>query len=98
MHTNMRTNLNEVQSGWAVIDRLGEKIGDVNEVQSDYLVLTKGLIFLKDLYVPLDAIEKVDATDQTVTLNVHKGDIDETRWAQAPDASYGGEFAEDHAD
>ena len=98
MRTDMRTNLNEVQPGWAVIDRLGEKIGDVNQVQSDHLVLTKGLIFLKDLYVPIDAIETVDTTEQTVTLNVHKGDIDETRWAQAPADSYGGEFTEGHAD
>jgi uncharacterized protein (TIGR02271 family) len=98
MRTDMQTNLNEVQPGWDVIDRLGEKIGDVNQVQSDFLVLTKGLIFMKDLYVPLDAIEKVDAAEQTVTLNVHKADIDETRWAQAPDASDRGEFAEGSSD
>src|SRR5829696_5503728 len=80
----MRSNLDQVQPGWAVVDQLGEKIGDVNDVQADYLVLTKGLIFLKDLYVPRDAIETVDQSDQTVTLNVRKADIDESRWSQAP--------------
>ena len=98
MHTSMKTNLNEVQPGWDVIDRLGEKIGGVNTVESDYLVLTKGLIFVKDLYVPLDAIEKVDTAEQTVMLNVQKADIDETRWAQAPAASYRGDFAEGSSD
>jgi uncharacterized protein (TIGR02271 family) len=80
----MQSNLDRVQPGWTVVDQLGEKIGDVNDVQSDYLVLTKGLIFLKDIYVPLDAIETVDTSDQTVTLNVRKADIDESRWSQAP--------------
>jgi uncharacterized protein (TIGR02271 family) len=98
MHTNMQTHLNEVQPGWDVIDRLGEKIGDVNTVESDYLVLTKGLIFVKDLYVPLEAIDKVDTADQTVTLNVQKADIDETRWAQAPAASSRGAFTEGSSD
>jgi uncharacterized protein (TIGR02271 family) len=90
----MRSDLNQVQAGWDVIDRLGEKIGDVNQVQPDYLVLTKGLIFLKDLYVPLDAVEKVDTGEQTVMLNVRKGDIDESRWAQAPAGSYSGNVAD----
>jgi hypothetical protein len=84
MHTSMQTNLDQVQPGWDVIDRPGEKIGGVSDVQSDYLVLTKGLIFIKDLYVPLDAIEEVNAADETVMLNVRKADIDETRWAMAP--------------
>jgi uncharacterized protein (TIGR02271 family) len=95
----MRSNLDQVQPGWAVVDQLGEKIGDVNDVQADYLVLTKGLIFLKDLYVPRDAIETVDTSDQTVTLNVRKADIDESRWGQAPAAgSYRGEFGDDRSD
>jgi uncharacterized protein (TIGR02271 family) len=82
----MQSNLGRVQPGWTVVDQLGEKIGDVNDVQSDYLVLTKGLIFLKDIFVPFDAIEMVDTSDQTVTLNVRKADIDESRWSQAPTA------------
>jgi len=87
----MQSDLNQVQPGWNVFDRQGEKIGGVNEVQPDYLVLTKGLIFLKDLYVPIDAIETIDATDEQVTLNVQKSDIDETQWGQAPAASYRGD-------
>jgi hypothetical protein len=94
----MQTDLNQIQPGWDVIDRLGDKIGDANEVQSDYLVLTKGLIFQKDLYVPLDAVKKVDPAEQTVMLNVRKADIDETQWAQAPVGSYRGDFAEGTSD
>jgi len=83
----MLTDLNQIQPGWDVIDRLGEKIGDVNQVESDYLVLTKGLIFVKDLYVPLESVENVDTAEHSVMLNVRKADIDENRWAQAPTGS-----------
>ena len=96
----MRSTLDQVQPGWTVVDQLGDKIGDVNDVQPDYLVITKGLIFLKDMYVPRSAIETVDASLQTVTLNVRKADIDESRWGQAPDVgSYRTrEFAEGSSD
>jgi uncharacterized protein (TIGR02271 family) len=95
----MHIDMSQIQPGWQVIDRLGEKIGDVQEVQSDYVLVSKGLIFVKDLYIPLDAIEKVNAADQTVVLNVHKSAIDETAWSQAPAAgSHAGAFAEGTAE
>ena len=91
----MHIDTSQIQPGWEVIDGLGEKIGDVHEVQSDYVLVTKGLIFVKDLYIPLDAIEKVNAAEQTVVLNVHKSRIDETEWSQAPAAgSFRNESAE----
>jgi uncharacterized protein (TIGR02271 family) len=80
----MHIDMSQIQPGWAVMDRLGEKIGDVHDVQSDYVLVTKGLIFVKDLYIPISAIEKVNPTDNTVVLNVHKSGIDETAWSQAP--------------
>jgi len=40
----MRTDMTQIQPGWAVVDGLGEKIGDINDVQSDYVLVTKGLI------------------------------------------------------
>lgn len=91
----MHIDTSQIQPGWEVIDPLGEKIGGVQEVQAEYLLVTKGLIFVKDLYIPLDAIDKVNPADQVVVLNDHKSGIDETGWSQAPAAgSFGGEFAE----
>jgi hypothetical protein len=69
-----------------VIDGLGEKVGDITDVQPDYVLVTKGLFFPKDLYVPRGAIEEVDPADQTVVLNVHKSHIDEAKWSHAPAA------------
>jgi uncharacterized protein (TIGR02271 family) len=95
----MHVDISEIQPGWEVIDRLGEKIGDVHEVQSDYVLVTKGLIFVKDLYIPLDAVEKVNQADHVVVLNVHKSGIDETQWSQAPaSGSHAAAFAEGGSD
>jgi uncharacterized protein (TIGR02271 family) len=87
----MRNDTSQIQPGWEVIDDLGEKIGDVQDVQSDYVLITKGLIFPKDLYIPRDAIQRVDQSEERVILNVRKGGIDETQWSEAPVAgSYQG--------
>jgi uncharacterized protein (TIGR02271 family) len=95
----MHIDTSQIQPGWEVIDGLGEKIGDVHEVQSDYVLVTKGLIFVKDLYIPLDAIEKVNPAEQTVVLNVHKSAIDEMAWSQAPaTGAHAGAFAEGTSD
>jgi uncharacterized protein (TIGR02271 family) len=80
----MHTDTSQIQPGWVVVDDLGEKIGDVYQVQPDYVLITKGLIFPKDLYIPLSAIQTVDTAETTVTLNLHKSGIDETAWSQAP--------------
>jgi uncharacterized protein (TIGR02271 family) len=89
----MHIDTSQIQPGWEVIDGLGEKIGDIHDVQSDYLLVTKGLIFVKDLYIPLDAIEKVNAAEHVVVLNVHKSGIDEMAWSQAPAAGSRAAFA-----
>ncbi len=98
MRTNA-TQITQIQPGWTVIDDLGEKIGDITDVQPDYVMITKGLIFLKDLYIPRDAIKQVNPTDQTVVLNVFKSQIDEAAWSQAPAAgSFRSDFEQSHAD
>jgi uncharacterized protein (TIGR02271 family) len=94
----MRTDMTQIQPGWAVVDGLGEKIGDINDVQSDYVLVTKGLIFPKDLYIPRDAIERANSADQTVVVNVYKSQIDEAEWSQPPArGSYATDTTEDDA-
>ncbi len=82
----MRTYTTQIQPGWTVIDRFRDKIGDVTDVQPEYVMVTKGLVFLHDVYIPWDAIGSVDLTDQTVVLNVDKSQIDPAKWSQAPAA------------
>jgi uncharacterized protein (TIGR02271 family) len=80
----MQSNSTQVQPGWDVIGSDDQKIGEVTEVGSNYVVLTKGLIFPKDLYVPLNTISSVDADASCVYLNVAKDDVDSMGWDQIP--------------
>lgn len=56
--------------GTTVYDAAGEKIGTVSEhnVQGGYLVLHKGWLFPKDVYVPLDTVQRNDADGVYLTL------------------------------
>ena len=59
----------------------GEKIGDIVEVQSNYFVVEKGIIFTSDLYIPMSAIDSRD--DEAVRLSLTKDEIDNGDWSDA---------------
>ena len=94
----MQSNSSQVQPGWDVIGSDDQKIGEVTEVGSNYVVLTKGLIFPKDLYVPLNVISSVDEDAACVYLNVAKDDVDSLGWDQIPadDAVATGAYGSDY--
>jgi uncharacterized protein (TIGR02271 family) len=73
-----------VQTGWSVHGRDGDKIGDIEEVGQDYLLVTKGLIFTTDLYIPTSAVGEVDATDGRVHLTVDKSEVENRGWTEPP--------------
>jgi nicotinamidase-related amidase len=66
---------------------LGE-IGKVEEVatgtdgKEGYLLLSKGLIFKTDMYIPLDAVVKRSGTD--VFINIPKLVVGKMPWSEAP--------------
>ena len=57
----MQTRTNAIQQGWDVYGSDDQKIGSVDQVASNYLVIQKGWFFTSDVYVPTQAIESVDA-------------------------------------
>lgn len=73
-----------ITPGTDVFDINGEKIGSVQQYspQSNYLALQKGMLFKKDIYVPLSAIASV--TTDGVRLNVAKDDLKEDRYTAPP--------------
>ena len=75
---------NEIGRGWAVYDTSGDKIGDVADVGANYLLVQKGLLFIKDIYIPTSEIRDVDANDQRAYLGVAKDDIDSLGWENPP--------------
>jgi len=80
----MQTSSSQIQTGWDVIGSDDQKIGEITDVGPSYVILTKGLIFPKDLYIPLSEISNVDADAACVYLNVAKDDVDAMGWDQMP--------------
>lgn len=80
----MQNEINRVEPGWDVIGSDDEKIGQIEEVGETYLLLTKGLIFVKDVFVPFDAVTSVDASSRSVFVDVGKDEIDDRNWSSPP--------------
>ncbi len=84
----MSMDMSSIRVGWDVYGSDGEKIGDVGDVESNYVMVTKGFLFTKDIYIPTSAITSID--QDRVYINVAKDQIDGMGWDQAPtgDAGY----------
>src|SRR4051812_16867557 len=80
----MHHDLNTIQRGWTVYDTSDEKIGDIADIGSSYVLVQKGLLFIKDLYIPDSAITETDDANGRVYVNVAKGDVDSMGWDQPP--------------
>jgi uncharacterized protein (TIGR02271 family) len=80
----MQTTTQQIRPGWAIYGSDDQKIGDVNELGPNYVLVTKGLIFIKDLYIPFDAITNVDPTRQCAFLDVSQNDVESMGWDQIP--------------
>ena len=70
--------------GEAVFDADGDKVGAVQEynAQQGYLVVQKGWLFPKDLYIPVDAVQRNDA--EGVYLSLRKDDLAQHAYDEAP--------------
>jgi hypothetical protein len=57
-------DLNQLRSliGHPVYDTDGEKVGKLLEVpqEGNYLLMQKGWVYRRDLYLPLDAVDHID--------------------------------------
>src|SRR3954468_15137556 len=80
----MMNNASSVQPGWTVYDQNGDKVGDVADVGPGYVLIQKGLIFTKDIYVPMNQVRNLDEDRQLVYINVASGDVDSMGWDQPP--------------
>jgi uncharacterized protein (TIGR02271 family) len=83
----MMNNASSVQPGWTVYDQNGDKVGDVADVGPGYLLIQKGLIFTKDIYVPMNQVRNLDEDRQLVYIDVASGDVDSMGWDQPPAAT-----------
>jgi len=78
----MAANIQGIQNGWDVYGSDGEKVGDVAEVGSNYLLVQKGWFFTKDYYIPTSAITSVEQNE--VRLSLASSDIANQGWDAPP--------------
>jgi len=74
----------QVAPGMDVYGSDGGKIGSIHGVFGDYMMVEKGIFFPKDYYIPMDAIQGVDANNQ-VYLTVSKDEALHQGWDAVPE-------------
>lgn len=67
-----------IRQGWDVFGAAGEKVGDVKEIGSNYLVVSRGFLFTTERYIPYSAISAVE--NARIYLNVTKEEIESLGW------------------
>jgi uncharacterized protein (TIGR02271 family) len=77
-----------LHEGWDVYSSDDHKVGTIMEAYDDYIVVEKGWLFKKDLYIPTSAVQTSDPDGRTVYLNVYKDQIDGLAWDTAPMAGH----------
>lgn len=80
--TRPEGNISDVQHGWDVYGSDEQKVGNVSEVQSGYIVAHKGFFFPKNLYIPFSAVARIE--HDRVYLNVAKDVVDSQGWDAYP--------------
>jgi uncharacterized protein (TIGR02271 family) len=73
-----------IEIGWNVYDRDGEKIGSISEVGPNYLLVQKGMIFVRDIYVPMTAVTNTNPAEEAIQISVGKDEIDDQGWDAPP--------------
>lgn len=53
-------NTMAIGRGWTVITADGKRVGDVTEVHPHYLLVSQGILFVRDRYLPLGTVERVE--------------------------------------
>lgn len=75
-----------IKHGWEVYDTEGERVGDVEDIRNNHLVVSRGFLFTTERYIPVAAIRDVE--DSRVYLNVTKQEIEARGWdVEAPPES-----------
>ncbi len=68
--------------GWSVFTEDGKRIGDVVEVHPHYLLVSRGLLMVRDIYVPRYAVATVE--DNKVVLAITDDRLRKIGWNSPP--------------
>ncbi|MEJ7901888.1 MAG: DUF2382 domain-containing protein [Thermomicrobiales bacterium] len=78
-------NTLNLTQGMDVFGTDGEKVGSVQDVQGEYVVVSKGFFFPTDYYIPFSALGNADG--DSVYLNVTKDEALNQGWDAVPDTT-----------
>lgn len=84
---NQRGTNASIAPGTDVYDVNGDKVGSVQQFmpQANCLLVEKGMLFKKDVYIPVSAIASTGVDG--VRINLSKDDLKDTRYASPPTAT-----------
>ena len=71
-----------IERGWTAYTEDGHRAGDVIEVHPTYILVSRGLFFVSDIYVPLHAIGS--AEDSKVRLAITRETLRRMNWKKPP--------------
>ena len=54
--------------GWTVVASDGKRVGDVTEVHPHYLLVSRGVILVRDIYLPLGTVDRTEANRVILTV------------------------------
>jgi len=73
-----------IPDGAEVVDKDGERLGNVIASAADYIVAEQGLFFPTNYYIPRNVIAEV--SDAIVRLTMTKADVLDQGWGVEPEA------------
>lgn len=76
----------QIQPGMAIIDVYGHRVGHVSDegVQGQYVVMHKGLIWSRDVFIPLGTVRAVD--EEGIHLALTRKEVEDLASANPPGA------------
>lgn len=73
-----REQFGQIRPGWEIIGSDGTKIGDVDQVEPDYFVVSQGWIFTSERYIPISAVREI--VQDRIFLSVTGDEIESFGW------------------
>ena len=80
----MQAPPSEIQPGWTILDRDGVEIGTIDDIGPGYVLVQKGVILHRDLFVPTEQITEVDSERAQAYVELTKSEINELDWDEPP--------------
>ncbi len=71
-----------IERGWSVYTEDNKRVGDVVEVHGHYLLVSRGLLVVRDIYVPRYAVASVE--ERKVLLAITEPRLRQMNWGAAP--------------